>query len=517
VYGLLCCLAALLLFSASGHAATKEETLLKYEQVIAKTNELTLYGYNVKRTGFKLKQMTDFLLANDFDSAGRLLDEISSDYEAVEAKGPESLRRESQLAWLQIFGDLIQQLALFLVMAFVLLRLTSLRRFLGRKKMPWRVTWRTALFFSAVSLMSGLLNFLRFSESSWAFLDLQVLFSAIAGMLGGAVPAAVVGLTGIVFRLLLEPAWTPYHGLPAFAAAIGWILFRGVPARPYPIQWAFAAGLAVGLTHGLFVYLPMLGHLPVYAFAFAVFFLTAAEALVFTAFFLLLQLIYREDKGKETERELLRTQLQFLRAQINPHFLFNAFNSVAAICGEEGAIRARRLIIQIAQMFRLITKSESDYVPLQEELDYIDTYLEIEKVRFSDRLVVEKDVRLSGEELKMLIPVLVLQPVVENAIKHGLSKKEEGGKLTIRASGAGERILIEIADTGVGMRPERAKLLFSGESGAGAASNDAEHTGIGLRNIRARLLKLFGERFDIQVESRPQEGTCVRIYFPRKG
>jgi sensor histidine kinase YesM len=67
------------------------------------------------------------------------------------------------------------------------------------------------------------------------------------------------------------------------------------------------------------------------------------------------------------------------------------------------------------------------------------------------------------------------------------------------------------------MRPERAKLLFSGESGAGAASNDAEHTGIGLRNIRARLLKLFGERFDIQVESRPQEGTCVRIYFPRKG
>jgi LytS/YehU family sensor histidine kinase len=500
---------------APADAASKEETLKKYEQVIARSNELTMYGYDVKRIGFKLKRMTDFLLTNDFNSANQLLDEISSDMAEVESKGPESLRKERQLAWFEILGDFIQQLALFLVLAFLMLRFTMLRRLLDQKQMSWAKTYRLAILFAVAAIGAGILSFIRYSGSSWAFMDLQVVFVTVAGMLGGFWPGILSGIAAVVFRMLLVPGFDQNHFCPLVVGLLGWMIYRVSSQRPYRIPVALAGGWAAGLCHALILYLPISRFLSFPSLLFAVFFLSAAEGVVFFFFFLLLKLIYNDDKNKETERELFRTQLQFLRAQINPHFLFNAFNTVAAICGEEGAVRARGLIVQISSLFRMMAKSEGDYVTLQEELDYIDTYLKIEKVRFGDRLQIEKDIQLNEIGLRTAIPVLVLQPIVENAVKHGLSKKEEGGRLIIRAVEQDERIMIEIRDTGVGMDSETAAHLFTDE-GLDARPQDREHAGIGLRNIQRRLSKLFGERFGLKVESRKEEGTLIRISLPKE-
>jgi LytS/YehU family sensor histidine kinase len=474
---------------------------------------MNLSGYDLQDVTFKLKRMTEILLDNQMEQADALLSEIEKELKVVEAKGPEQLKRERRLVWLEVYGDMIQQLAIFAVIALILLRFSFVKEAMALFRPKWNHIWKLVLSFTVASTLSALLGLIRYGQSSWSFVDSQVIWIGIAGLLGGFWAGLVSGALGALFRFLIVPEASSYLIVPVILGCLGGVFQRFWPKRPIGLFGAILAGFLTGFLHSLFMYVPLRSYLPWYSFAYAVLFLSFAETCVVLLFFLFAQQAFKEAKRKQTERELLRTRLQFLQAQINPHFLFNTLNTIAAVCGEENAERARDLIIQLSTFFRRLTKREGDFVSLQDELEYIDAYLNIEKARFGNRLNIEKEIRLSESGLRSQIPILVLQPIVENAVKHGLSKKKEGGTIIIRASEAGALIVIEIEDTGLGMNAEKSQALFLPRQADKIVEDD--HAGIGMRNIYERMSRLFGDQFHMVVSSAIDRGTTIKVAFPR--
>lgn len=194
-----------LLIPALGRAAMKDETLQKYERVISKSNELNLYGYDLKQVTLKLKQMTDYLLNDNDRDATRMLDEIQGELEKIEQKGPEHLRRERELAWLEIYGDFVRQFAIFVVLSFLILRFGCVKRNLAVSNPPGPDTWKMILVFTLAAAFSGTLSFIRYDQSSWAFIDLQVLLVAAGGLLGGLWVGFFAGVLNFLLRYMMVP------------------------------------------------------------------------------------------------------------------------------------------------------------------------------------------------------------------------------------------------------------------------------------------------------------------------
>jgi two-component system LytT family sensor kinase len=204
-------------------------------------------------------------------------------------------------------------------------------------------------------------------------------------------------------------------------------------------------------------------------------------------------------KLEEQERLLLQARMEALQHQINPHFLFNTLNSVSSLVRFDPDT-ARDLIIKLANILRRLLHSMDAMVPLREEVEFIDDYLDIEVVRFGrDKLKVEKTLDLSS--LDAMVPSMLLQPFVENCIKHGLSPKIEGGTITLRSRLQGPRLTIEIEDDGVGM-------------GAGQSMARRASSGIGMSNVAERLQVLYGDAARITIDSREGRGTLVRLELP---
>jgi len=207
-----------------------------------------------------------------------------------------------------------------------------------------------------------------------------------------------------------------------------------------------------------------------------------------------------ELKLEEQKRLLLEARLDALQRQINPHFLFNTLNSIASLVRRKPEL-AREMIVKLANILRALLKDHDSYVPLREELKFTDDYLDIEVVRFgADKLRVEKEIDPST--LDVLVPSILLQPLIENSIKHGLEPRIHGGTVTLRSHLDGDRIRIEVADDGVGMGNRPATAL----SRAGA--------GIGMKNVRERLEVLYGNQAQFSVVSNPGRGTLVTIEIP---
>jgi len=202
-----------------------------------------------------------------------------------------------------------------------------------------------------------------------------------------------------------------------------------------------------------------------------------------------------EMKLEEQERMILQAKMDALQSQINPHFLFNTLNSVSSLVrfDPDGA---REMIVKLANILRRLLKKGDAFVQLREEFAFIDDYLDIEVVRFGkDKLRVVKE--LEPASLDITIPGMILQPLVENSIKHGLAPKVEGGSITLRSRIHDGRLVIEVEDDGVGI--------------AGTASAG---TGIGMTNISERLNVLYGNSASMEVESTPGHGTLVRLLVP---
>jgi len=207
-------------------------------------------------------------------------------------------------------------------------------------------------------------------------------------------------------------------------------------------------------------------------------------------------------KLEEQERLLLQARMTALQNQINPHFLFNTLNSVSSLV-RVAPDTARELIIKLATILRRLLHSSDAFVPLQDEIDFIDNYLDIEVVRFGrDKLRVVKE--LDPASLDVMVPSMLLQPLVENSIKHGLSSKIDGGSIYLRSQIADDHVNIEVEDDGVGMAS--AQLL---ERPAGLGEG-----GIGIANVAERLKVLYGETARMTIDSHNGTGTLVRLRLP---
>jgi two-component system LytT family sensor kinase len=204
-----------------------------------------------------------------------------------------------------------------------------------------------------------------------------------------------------------------------------------------------------------------------------------------------------EHRLQEQEKLLLAAKIEALKSQINPHFLFNTLASISSLIRSQPDT-ARTLIIKLSGLLRRLIRSHQHFVTLREELESIDEYLDIEVVRFGPKLQVRKEISPDTEDV--IVPSMILQPLVENSIKHGLARKVGPGSITIRSWREHGRAVIEIEDDGMGFLLERLEEPMS--------------SGIGLANVRERLRVIYGATYQLTLNSQPGEGTRARIEIP---
>jgi two-component system, LytTR family, sensor kinase len=204
-----------------------------------------------------------------------------------------------------------------------------------------------------------------------------------------------------------------------------------------------------------------------------------------------------EHRLQEQEKLLLAAKIEALKSQINPHFLFNTLASISSLIRSQPET-ARMLIIKLSGLLRRLLRSHQHFVTLREELESIDEYLDIEVVRFGPRLQVLKDI--AADCYDVIVPSMILQPLVENSIKHGLSRKTGTGSIVIRSRREHGRAVIEVEDDGMGFMLERLEQPMS--------------SGIGLANVRERLHVIYGTTYQLTLTSEPGRGTIARIEIP---
>jgi len=204
-----------------------------------------------------------------------------------------------------------------------------------------------------------------------------------------------------------------------------------------------------------------------------------------------------EHRLEEQEKLLLAARIEALANQINPHFLFNTLTSISSLVRTDPET-ARMLIAKLSGLLRRLMRATDHFVTLREELASVDEYLDIEKVRFGPQLRVDKEI--SPETLDIIVPSMLLQPLVENSIKHGLSRKVGGGRITIKTARREGRALIEVMDDGLGMTEERLERAVG--------------DGIGLSNVNERLRTIYGAACGLKLTSEPGRGTTVSVEIP---
>jgi two-component system LytT family sensor kinase len=200
---------------------------------------------------------------------------------------------------------------------------------------------------------------------------------------------------------------------------------------------------------------------------------------------------------------LMEAEVRALRAQISPHFIYNSLNAIASFINTDPE-RARELVVEFADFTRYSFRRHGDFTTLAEELRCIDRYLLLERARFGER--VQVSLRIAPEVLGTVIPFLSLQPLVENAVRHGLEAKEGAGHITITANDSGAFAEVTIEDDGVGMDPAELQSMLAGH-------RDGDH--VGLRNVDARLRQVYGDQHGLVIETAPGEGTLITLRVPK--
>jgi two-component system LytT family sensor kinase len=204
-----------------------------------------------------------------------------------------------------------------------------------------------------------------------------------------------------------------------------------------------------------------------------------------------------EHRLAEQEKLLMAARIEALANQINPHFLFNTLTSITSLIRSQPET-ARMLIVKLSGLLRRLMRSQEHFVTLREELAAMDEYLDIERIRFGPTLVVDKVIEPSS--LDVVVPSMILQPLVENSIKHGLARKLGGGHITIKTMRRDGHAVIEVHDDGLGMSEERLGGAMSG--------------GIGLSNVNERLRTIYGASYHLKLTSEPGRGTCASVEIP---
>lgn len=221
------------------------------------------------------------------------------------------------------------------------------------------------------------------------------------------------------------------------------------------------------------------------------------------------ELLHREEIERvEMEKQLSGARLELLKSQINPHFLFNTLNMIACMAKLEEAVTTERMISSMSSLFRYNLKTSEQIVTLARELKVVQDYMYIQQMRFGSRILYSCDLKVDAEQA--MIPAFTLQPVVENAMVHGLSKKEQGGRVHIRIWEQGNRLVISVADTGLGMSEERLAEVTEAMK-----ERRTSRIGIGLGNIYKRIHMMY-KQGEFRIASIEGRGTVIQMFIPQE-
>ena len=208
---------------------------------------------------------------------------------------------------------------------------------------------------------------------------------------------------------------------------------------------------------------------------------------------------------REEEVNLRKTELKALQAQINPHFLYNTLDSIAWMCEQGRSADAVNMVHALARLFRISISKGHELIPISRELEHAESYLQIQKYRYKNRFTYE--FRVDEGCLDYYCNKITLQPILENAINHGLELMVDEGCITVEICQEGEDILFRVTDNGVGMSAQQVEAIMSRSPG--------EQAGIGIRNVDDRLKIYFGPRYGLRITSELDVGTCVEIRMPK--
>jgi two-component system LytT family sensor kinase len=417
-----------------------------------------------------------------------------------------------------LLTTLVVQVAVAAVLSTMLVRFPWFRRILLTEKRDWPE--RLVFAFSiGIPLAAGVgVRLLLGFQPSDLTLPGSFLAGLIAGPYAGALVGSMVGMTALAggewiaipFAIgcgfagggLREicPKEAIWHFSPLFFTDLHRYVWRLV--RRFEIDWVV---ILLAAPIGLEIILQALGH----RFGSARIFFHEPPA----AWMLLLIVVATvmcvavpikiwnsariEHRLQEQEKLLMAARVEALASQINPHFLFNTLTSILSLIRSQPET-ARVLIVKLSGLLRRLLSSQEHFVTLREELEAIDEYLDIEKMRFGPKLNIEKFI--DPASLDVVVPSMLLQPIVENAIKHGLEPKVGQGRIVIKSLRENGHAVIDVIDDGVGVSsPDPVRV---------------KGNGIGLRNVNERLRVIYGANYQLQLDSVPGEGTCARVIIP---
>jgi len=417
-----------------------------------------------------------------------------------------------------LLTTLVVKLAVVAILSTMLVRFRWFRRILLTEKRDWpeRLVFAAGL---GLPLTAGVISRLLLNYNA-ADLTLAGPFLAglIAGPYAGAIVGAMMGIPAVVAGEVIA--------LP-FAVGCGFAGGGLREACPKETIWLFSPLFFTGLPrqawrmlrrlrlewHVILLAVPVvlellrqaLGHrFGVYRLFFLgptgpwMYFLVVLATVLSVAIPIKIWNTARiEHRLQEQEKLLLAAKVEALASQIHPHFLFNTLASISSLIRSQPET-ARTLIVKLSGLLRRLLRSHEHFVTLREELEAIDEYLDIESVRFGPRLRIEK--AIAADSLDLLVPSMILQPLVENSIKHGLARKLGESRLIIRATRQRGSAIIEVEDNGLGMSEERLDRAMLG--------------GIGLRNVNERLRVIYGANCSVRLRSVPGHGTCASLEIP---
>jgi len=433
-----------------------------------------------------------------------------------------------------LLTTLMVKLAVVAVLATMLVRFPWFRRILLTEKRDWpeRLVFAASL---GVPLTAGVVARVLLDYKA---ADLTLAGSFLAGLLAGPYAGSIVG-TMVGIPALVAGEWIAlpfaigcgfaggglreicpkeaiWHFSPLFFTDLHRNVWRLV--RRFQIDWvvillAAPIGLelinqALGHRFGAF---RIFYHQPPTAWLYAL--VVLATVLCVAIPIKIWNSARIEHRLEEQEKLLMTARVEALASQINPHFLFNTLTSISSLIRSQPET-ARMLIVKLSGLLRRLLRSQEHFVTLREELEAIDEYLDIEAVRFGSKLIIEK--AIDPDSLDVVVPSMLLQPLVENSIKHGLAPKLGPGQITIRSVRHEGHAIIDIIDNGVGVSPGHAERVRQAhaERGREAHAERGTEGGIGLRNVNERLRVIYGANYQLQLDSVPGEGTCARIVIP---
>ena len=211
------------------------------------------------------------------------------------------------------------------------------------------------------------------------------------------------------------------------------------------------------------------------------------------------------EQVRQEEITLRKTELKALQAQINPHFLYNTLDAIAWLCEEGRNKDAEDMVTSLAKLFRISISKGHELITIEKEIQHAQSYLRIETFRYKNQFTYTFDV--DENCLGYLCNKITLQPIIENAIYHGLNRMVDEGEITIRIREDGDDIILSVEDNGIGMTEEQCQEILRKEP--------RDRTGIGIKNVNDRIKIYFGEEYGLTITSELDEGTCVDIRMPK--